>query len=483
MTRGRRLPDRTLKFILHHGLFGPGEPILAAVSGGPDSVALLHLLVHLRATLKTGPITVLHFDHQTRGHASREDSRFVASLAESLQLPFCLGSEDVAEYGRRLGLSFEMAARACRHRFFQEARRRHPGSKIALGHTANDQAEEVLLRLVRGTGPAGLAAMPPKTSDGLVRPLLFATREEIQDYLTLHNQETRTDTSNADLSHQRNVIRREILPLLARHFHPRVVEVLAGHANLVRDEETCWEDWLERHWPDFVVSSSMNHVLLDHAALRRLAPGLLRRVLRRALGSLRGSCHGIFSRHVEALCRLAAGRAPRAVVSLPGGVSGRIDDRGLLLRLQEIPCSLSGRPGCCEVILEEPGFHTIPGGHLSISLLDGPLPFGMPPLPPGPHVALMDAARISWPLKVRTRKPGDRFQPLGLKGTKKLQDYFVDAKVPESSRDRVPLLCDREKICWVVGHRLDERVKVTPRTERILVVEKGSDRVEPLMDA
>jgi tRNA(Ile)-lysidine synthase len=452
-------------------LIAKNESLLVAVSGGPDSVALLHVLVSLRELCGINRIAVLHFDHQLRTDASAGDRDFVAALAATLGLPLHTASEDVRSYRDRHHLSLEMAARACRHRFFREALTRLEANALALGHTAGDQAEEILLRLFRGTGPSGMAGMRPKTAGGLIRPLLFATRREIVAYLEDHQLSFRDDASNRDPVHQRNALRHAIIPALEQHFHPRVVEVLARYARLAADEESCWQDLLATHWVTVCTAEAPSRVVLSRRDLLALHPALQTRLLRSAIERLQTHLQGIYAMHLEALCKLLPPRTPGRSMSLPGGLRAEVEGEFLVLSRelresspiveQDFTQTMSGL-----------GRHRFPSFELSLRLTDVPAPPEESPFPDAPDTMWLDDGSVKWPLYLRFWKDGDRFYPLGLGGKKKLQDFFVDSKIPGRLRRRVPLLCDQEKICWVVGCRLDDRVKVTPQTKRILVIEK-----------
>lgn len=458
-----------LEFSARHGLISAGDHVLTAVSGGPDSTALVCLLDHLRGPLAIGRITIVHFNHGLRGAESDADSAFVRSLGERLHLPVVCGEEDVRRHRRGRTISLEMAARARRHRFFQEALARCSAQKIALGHTANDQAEEVLLRLIRGSGPSGLEGMRAAGERNLVRPLLFATRQEILAYLQDLNMPFREDSSNLEPVCQRNVLRLHVFPLLEEHFHPRVVGTLFRHTRLVAEEEDWWSGRMDDLWPEVCLSETEGCIDLDREALAGLHPALLRRVLRRAVERFRGHLMGISTAHILALCRLAAGEESGRSVHLPGGLRATTEGLRILLRLAS-DASVQPPPALEELVVPSPGRYDYAGLKVDIRAEPPPPPGGdaIPASTPG--TARMDAAKILWPMVLRPWKPGDRFQPLGLPGTKKLQDFFTDSKIPRAERHLVPILCDREKICWVVGRRLDDRVKVTSQTKEIIVV-------------
>ncbi len=473
MIHSQTFPQRVASFIRDQGLLDPGSAIFVAVSGGPDSVALLHLLSAVQETFPIRRIIALHFNHRLRGPASDEDEAFVRSLARRLGLECRTGSGDVRAFAKANKLSLEMAGRTCRHRFFQEALASGEADRIALAHTANDQAEEVLLRLFRGTGPSGMVGMAPKSSRGIIRPLLFAWRRDILAYLHAGGLEYRMDATNEEPCCRRNLLRLEWIPLIERHFHGRALDAIVRHAELAREEESWWETEIERHWEGICREHREMRMVLDAPRLRVLHPALQRRILRRAIEKLQGHLQRLEARHIEALRHLASGPPRTGHLDLPASLQADRHSDDLILSLGG-PSTPSGPvPGPNEGSFGAPGVFRFGGWEWTLRLLDRS---DAPVDPKGgssienAFVALMDAETLVWPLHVRTWRPGDRFMPLGLQATQKLQDFFVNAKVERVRRGQVPLLCDGEKICWVAGMRLDDRVKVTPRTRQVLEV-------------
>jgi tRNA(Ile)-lysidine synthase len=471
MTPAPSFGRRVLNTIQQEQLIAGGDSILVAVSGGPDSVALLHVLISLREACGIRQIAVLHFDHQLRGGESTADRDFVTALAATLGLQVHAASEDVHSYRRRHGVSLEMAARACRHRFFKHTLTRLQANAVALGHTANDQAEEVLLRLFRGAGPSGMAGMRARTAGGLIRPLLFTTRDEILAYLHDHKLSFCEDASNRDPTHQRNAVRHSLFPLLGKHFHPRIVEVLCRHARLAADEESCWKELLATHWSAVCIAEAPSRIILSGRALLDRHPALQRRLLRLAIERLLKNLQGIYAGHIEALCKLLTAEAPGRSLQLPCGLWALQEGEFLVLS-REPRTSLSTMQQDFSQTMNGPDRYQFPSFELGISFKDVRSSADAGPFPDVLSTVWLDAGTIKWPLFLRFWKNGDRFHPLGLGGSKKLQDFFVDSRVPRRERNRVPLLCDQEKICWVVGHRLDDRVKVTPQTKQILIIDK-----------
>jgi tRNA(Ile)-lysidine synthase len=471
---GHPLISRTAAFIHKERLIDPGCALCVGVSGGADSVALLHLLADLKETLEIRRITLLHFNHRLRGEASDADQAFVTSLAERMGMECLVGGEDVRGFAAETGVSLEMAGRMCRHRFFQEALATGSGDGVALAHTANDQAEEALLRLFRGTGPSGMAGMPPKTARGIVRPLLFAWRRDVLEYLEAGGHSFREDASNAVPSCQRNVLRLELLPLIERRFHGKVADAVVRHAELVRDEESWWEGQIQELWGCVCREHSQDRLVLDCGGLNTLHPALLRRLLRHGIERFQGHLQRIYAVHVEALQALACGSGGTARLDLPGRLRAVREGTSLILSCGGAEPGGAPSEPPLEATFNEPGEYRVSGWEWTLREAEsgGENPGGSTAVGSDGSAfeAHMDADRLFWPLRVRSWLPGDRFVPLGLAATKKLQDFFVDAKVERNRRRQIPLLCDREKICWVAGLRLDDRVKVTPLTRRVLVV-------------
>ncbi|GLI34465.1 tRNA lysidine(34) synthetase TilS [Desulforhabdus amnigena] len=461
---------RALDYIRQEKLIETGSHLLIAVSGGPDSVALLHILHVLQQVLNLTRLTALHFDHRLRGKESEGDRAFVEKLAANLRVPLVCRSEDVLAYQRQHALSLEMAARELRHRFFYDLQVRLDAQRIALGHTANDQAEEILLRLFRGTGPSGMVGMLPKTDRGIIRPLLFATRQEIMAYLSEQGLSFRDDSSNQEPFCQRNVLRLEVFPILERHFHSQVISTLARHAGLVRDEEDYWERHLEECWASVCVEEAPLRIALRISSLLSLHHAVQKRILRLAISKIRGNLQGIYSIHLENLVQWVRQSSSGKIFEFPGALWAVHKGDSLLfstippLFSQPAPLSLSAH-------IPRPGLYAFGPFHLNLSLQDrGSFPDQAMP-PTSPHSVRLDADKVKWPLTLRTWQPGDRFQPMGLAGSKKLQDFFMDKKIPREQRKEIPLLCDREKICWIAGYRLDDRVKVTEQTQSVLAIE------------
>ncbi len=447
--------------IMRDALLEPGQRVIAAVSGGADSTALLHVLAVLGYRVEAA-----HFDHHTRQGESARDAEFVRDMAARLDVPFHAGGADVGAEARAAGRSFEDHARHARYAFLCDVASRTDCGVVALGHHRDDQAETVLLRLLRGTAGRGLAGMPPVRLEGpvrIVRPLLDCTHAELCAWLTARGVPWREDASNADPDHaRRNRVRHELLPALAREHNPSIRDALARLAHAQRLDNGLLEELLDRECGRLNIGPGMPEQI-PVSALLSMHPALRRRWWVRQIERLGGKPYWS---HVDAADGFLAGAKVGERMDLGGGV--------FLYRGRGIVSFTVPRTGLpTEVtVLAVPGKTKALGRVFSVTLkpADSLSPDGARAWC-SPERQVFDAARVSGALCVRTRRPGDRFRPLGLNGTKKLQDYFVDRGVPEPMRDRVPLVTADGTILWIVGHMPSANAAVTSETEQLLEVE------------
>lgn len=440
-------------------MFRPGDVVVVGVSGGPDSVALLDLLYRLREELKLS-LHVAHFNHRLRVEAAAEEE-FVRQLASTYGLPVTVEAADVAAYAKERHLSVEVAARELRYSFFARVLSQVGGTKVALGHQANDQAETVLLNLLRGTGLAGLKGIPPVRGP-FVRPLLEVPREAIEGYCTFRGLRPCRDASNVLLIYQRNKIRHELLPLLQRGFNPEIVGALCRLAEVVREEEEFLAGEARRIY-DRLREVEAAGISLARDSLAALPRAMARRVVRLAYREVAGSAYNLDFHHTEEVLALTE-RPTGKEVRLPRGVRAVRVYGKLLLRQGEIPAV----PDFCYA-LNIPGMVVIPELGLAIKAAEV-VPEGDPAARP-PSEALLDLDRVRPPLFVRRRRPGDIFHPLGYPAPVRLKNFFINQKVPRYLRDRIPVVVDTAGIIWLAGLRIADPVKVTPATRRCLYLQ------------
>jgi tRNA(Ile)-lysidine synthase len=463
-SRADQFSQSVVATIRKYGLIQPGEHIIVAVSGGADSIALLTVLHELQARWNLR-LTAAHLDHGIRGAAARQEALFVRGAAERLGIACIDSAQDVPGYAAARGLSLQEAAREVRYGFFRQVLAQTGAHKVALGHHADDQAETVLLWLMRGTSLAGLGGMPPSREGVYIRPLLEVTRDEIEQYLHARRIDFVPGTSGFEMQYLRNRVRHQLIPLLTREYNPQIRRALVRMAELARQDEAglieLVEDELSKHLvpagDGFIcrvaVFTQRNHILQ-------------RRLLRTAIGRLKGNMHGLTMAHIDLACSLLDGQGSSRVVHLPGGCAVRREYDRLVFS-----------KGAGNKAAFFYSFDELPDS-VSLPEIDKRLVLQMRAAEPetirqtqiDPNSACIDYAKISWPLVVRTWQAGDRFYPLGLGGSKKLHKFFIDCKIPSRLRRRIPIMLFGGRIAWVCGLRLDDRFKTSADTKKVLMV-------------
>lgn len=451
--------DLARQTIKTHSMIPAGDRVLVAVSGGLDSIVLLDVLVRLSAELPFS-IVVGHIDHGLRETASAQDALFVQDVAKAHDVDavtHCLSSADL-QRGHKKGQ--EGAAREARLDALQTLAHQVGASRIALGHTLDDQAETILHRLARGTGPTGLRGMHPVRLP-FIRPLCAASRPTLHAYALENSLTWREDASNADLEFTRNRIRHRVLPEL-RAINPRVSEALCRMAELTTQFDEAAAILVKEKLTQLQTESEDAAITLRRRAVAALPRSLGQLILREAIHRSRGHLEGITFTHIDAIRHLAAGPGTHGELSLPG----------LHVRMQHDTLAFSVDPPAKPTHWRMPvdlGETALPDGSTSLQLqvvaagdcaLD----------PDDPWIECADADRIQFPLSLRTRLPGDRFSPLGLGHEMKLKDFLINEHTLPFHRDELPLLCDKNSIVWVVGMRLSDTVKLSERTQRVLMM-------------
>ena len=439
--------------------------LVVAASGGPDSTALLRCLHGLRGEFGLR-LHVAHLNHDFRGAEADHDAAFVQRLADGLGLPCSIDKQDPIAYQSERGVSsFEQAAREMRYAFLSAVAATAGATAVALGHTADDQAETVLLHLLRGSGLHGLRGMSevaqwpwPESNPGplLFRPLLGAGKSDTAAYCRALGQTYREDSGNYMWRFTRNKVRLDLMPKLSRDYNPRVREALSRLSRAATEDLDFIESELARRWPA-IAEESGNTVVFNIPALSALHPALQRHALRRAYAAVAGDARRLGESHLEAMLSLLHGDKGGRAAHLPRGVCAA-KQRGLLVvgRSPERPQAAGLPAGRVLAIPQTPGEHleTEVGGWRLTAHIGEPEQSGAPGPRQTQYAARLNPDALGRAVTLRTRRPGDRFQPSGMTGTKKLQDFFTDAKVPREQRDGIPLLVCRRGIAWVIGHRV-----------------------------
>jgi len=446
------------------------DRLVVAVSGGPDSVALLKVLTFLAAEFELS-LVVAHLNHGLRGEEADREEGFVRGLCREMGLACVIGKVDVAAL-KEPGKSLEELCREKRYAFLKQTTAAAGAVKIALGHHLHDQAETVLMHLLRGSGTGGLGGMLPVREGMIIRPLLEVTREDILAYLEEAGLSFMTDSSNAEDCFLRNRIRKHLLPFLKEGYNPQVEANLAHTADILRLEDDYMgkevESWLKSRGLFLPGAEEQKLFLPEFLALHE---ALQRRILKVLLAGMVPPGKAVGYKHVEAAVTLTQGSYGSASVDLPGVVLRR-EYEWLLFTRRPVGHAAGGEATtlnyCHPVCI--PGRVEVREAALTINFLG--LDNALPPFDDVPaEEVYMDYEALRPPLVVRNFIPGDRIQPLGMTGLKKLKSIFSDEKVPRARRGLWPLLADQESIIWIVGMRLSERVKVSAKTRLVLKAE------------
>ena len=452
--------------------FHAGQRVGVAVSGGPDSVLLLHFMKELA---REGGLTLaaVHFNHRLRGAESDGDEALVRELAASLQMEYLRSEADVGRVARERHGNLEAVARDLRYRYFFSLVEHGRLDLVATAHTANDQAETVLMRLLRGTGTRGLGGIYPLLEGKVARPFLGITRAEVMQEIARRKILYRVDSSNMNMKLQRNRVRMELLPALAKEYNPAIIRLLNQFADRARDDEACLERLArERAHPWRVHEGREERIPIR--ALGEFPPALARRVLRQMLQIVRGSLHGLTHAHVESLRQFAAKAQSGKIQTLPGGVVARKEFSWLVVAPAvrdpaEVGfCYSVTFPG--EVVVHELGcsFHfkilnrNDPGKGYNMSKLVG-----------------LDPEKLRGEMVLRNWRAGDSFRPIGSQGVRKLKEFFRERKIPEGKRRGWPVMLCAGHVVWVRGFPPAKDAAATGESHWVLMVEEELERPLP----
>ncbi|MDY0235857.1 MAG: tRNA lysidine(34) synthetase TilS [Gudongella sp.] len=446
--------------IISKNLIKPGETILAAISGGPDSMAMLNCLVSFKKDLDFN-ILIAHVNHGVRGEYAKRDQDFVKKIALEYDIPYFTIDVDMVAYGKELGISSEEAGRILRYGFFREVLADYGGGKIAVAHNKNDQAETILHRIIRGTGLDGLKSMEFIRGD-IIRPLLNISRKEIEDYIEEKNIPFVIDHTNLETDYTRNKIRLELLPYIEKNFNPNIIDSLYRLTGIATGEIEIIEEITIEKYNLIVKSETKNSIIFNGILFSQQPKAIRKRLIRKAIENITGNLHGVEEIHINDIIDLFYNSKTGKSVDISKGLIAKVSYNDLIIQLRNhISTSLESKTiQFGETRLEKLGIM------ISLELIrvdqinlkDNKFKY-------------IDFDAISGNLSVRTRKSGDIFSPLGLGGSKKLKDYMIDKKIPRDKRDLVAILCDNSGIIWVIGYGLSDNYKITEKTKQAIRIE------------
>ena len=466
------------RFIAEHQMIKDNETVLVAVSGGADSLALLYGLHTLRSQLRC-KLHVGHLNHCLRPDADA-DAEFVQQYAAHLELSCTIQRAEVPRLVKQWKLSVEAAGRKARYQFYESVCTEVSATKVALGHHQDDIVETVLMNLIRGSGATGLKGIPPVRDIKFIRPLAGFTRQNIEAFLTSIGIVPRHDATNTDTYYLRNRIRRELIPRLARDYNPNIKTGLSRTADVLGAESEYLDTAAREAFETCRIQDPQKNVVLDRVKFRQYHIALQRRMLRQSVSEMLGDMSDLYFAHCDAMLNLVEGDAPNTILSLPNGLRFRRAYQQLIFERKTVETENFA------YLIAIVGKTFIEALNTEITAELGDVESrGTLALPDGKFEAIFDYDKLRkvfvepsleiFPLTVRNRRQGDRFQPYGMRGTKKIKDFLIDAKVPRYERDSIPLLVCGDVILWVIGYTTSDAFKIEPDTRQYLYLRYASD--------
>ncbi|MBW1898049.1 MAG: tRNA lysidine(34) synthetase TilS [Deltaproteobacteria bacterium] len=478
-----RLIERVVRTIKDYSMLYSKDSVLACVSGGSDSVALLHILSILspRFNIKIG---IAHLDHSLRVKESEQDAKFVESLALKLGLPFHIKKMHVQKFAEKEKLSVEDAGRKARYNFFLNISEKKGYSRIATAHHAGDNAELILMNMLRGSGKSGLSGIPPvrrKGEKNIIRPLIHLSKNEIHAFLSENGLYYVQDSTNLDTKYLRNRIRHNLIPKMKSSYNSKIVDALNRMGTIIQDEENWIEEIVDREMNGMVFRENDRSIRFSASHFIEKPLPLRRRIVRSLIRQVKGDLKKITYGHIDSTLHLIESSRSEGQVHLPDEILIEVLAGQVLIsktkRIARPPkTKTNSQPAfvfsynvskpdlSSETVLIREISKQI---RFSCTVITGPVDFNKIES----NVAWIDMDKIEFPLTIRNILPGDRFSPLGMEGTQKIKKFFINSKIEKSDRAACPILLSNDRIVWVGGFQIDNSVKVTSSTKKILKVE------------
>lgn len=425
------------------------EKLLLAVSGGPDSMAMLFAMKNLSETMGF-KLFIAHVNHGVRGELALRDQMFVEKIAKEINIPFYTKNVDMVAYGKELGISSEDAGRLLRYGFFREVLSSLGGGYICVAHNKNDQAETVLLRILRGTGVEGLKAME-LISGEIIRPLINVERTEIEDYIRDNKIETMLDHTNLQAIYSRNKVRLELIPYIQENFNPKIIDSLCRLSEIASWEMEIINKVVEKKFNLLVKNISSNSIIFKGDEFLSEDDSIKRKLIRRGIYHILGHLNGIQEVNVGTVLDLFNNGITGKAIHLPNNLMARISYNDYVIKTRKEEAK---DPNIYKLHM---GINRIEKLNMIVEISNvGEKDINFS----DKSIKYFNKDMIHGDISIRFRADGDRFVPFGGRGTKKIKDYFIDKKIPKDKRDMTPIIVDEEKILWIVGLSIDDRVRV-----------------------
>lgn len=456
---------KVLSYIKDNNLIEPGDKILIALSGGPDSICLLNILFELKDKLDID-IGAAHLNHLLRGEDAFKDEEYVINICKEMNIPCFIRRVDINKYSKEQKLSSEMAGRIARYDFFEEIIKTKGFNKVATAHNANDQAETILFRLMRGTGLEGLGGIKVSRENKVIRPILCLSRKEVEQYIEIKKLSARIDKTNFEKIYNRNKIRLDILPYMKENFNEHIIETLNRTSVLLQKDNEFLEKVALNFYKKYCIKDKDYFIIKKEAFSEDEA--IVTRILRRAMSEYSKSNYDFEMKHIYEIIYLAKNVSGK-IVNLPNKICAENIYGDIYIK--HIIKKSNNFNKIEEIVLEKNDI-------LNNIIEFGEFKFEFSVINNNEKINLnqnnltkyFDFDKINTNISIRNRKNGDKIIPLGMKGNKKIKDIFIDMKISKQDRESIPLLCFDEKISWIVGIRISEEYKLTSKSKNILKV-------------
>lgn len=444
-------------------MFNVGDKVVVALSGGPDSICLLHILYTLRDKLGIS-LVAAHVNHCLRGEESYVDEEYVKEFCNLIGVECYTVREDIGKISEEKKISTEMAGREVRYAFFEHVLKKVNGSKVAIAHNANDQAETVLMRIIRGTGIEGLVGIKPVRDKVFVRPIIDISRREIEEYCIKKNLNPRIDKSNLETIYTRNKVRLELIPYIEDNFNPHIIETLNRLSASMKEDSDYISNIAREYYSKYCKKEEDKIIIKKQVFKEHIA--LLSRIIRMAIKELKGNLNNLDKKHIYDIMDLQSGTTGKYIM-LPEGIRV-LNDYGDICFYNERNINLNFKlEDEYELKIGEKNNLEQLGINIEIKLVHRQ---EVDKFDHKEFIKSFDYDKINGAIKLRYRRNGDKFTPFGMKGSKKLKDLLIDLKIPKDKRDKIPLILFGDDIAWIVGYRISEKFKIDKNTKNILQI-------------
>lgn len=458
---------KIMSYIKDNKLINSGDRILVALSGGPDSICLLNILFELKKELNI-EIGAAHINHLLRGEDAFKDEEYVIKICEEIGIPCFVTRVDINNYSKEHKLSSEMAGRQVRYDFFEEIIKKEGFNKIATAHNANDQAETILFRLMRGTGLEGLTGIKVSRDNKIIRPILCLSRHEVEAYVEKKCLKPRIDKTNFQKIYNRNKIRLDILPYMKENFNEDIIQTLNRMSVLLKKDNEFLERLALNSYKKYCIED-LDYFIIKEEIFKEEEP-IISRVLKHALVKYSKSNYDFEMKHINEVFSLNQ-KGSGKVIDLPNGIYAENIYGDIYIKNKKNKCNTNKKEQKTLISKDEINKQIVNFGQyiIEFSVIDY-YQRNVVNLDQDNCIQCFDFDKINDNILIRKRIDGDKIIPLGMEGTKKLKDIFIDMKIPKEEREHIPILCFDEKIAWIIGIKMSEEYKVTKESKKILRV-------------